>query len=71
VTQSGTKSAIVARCAGSPVPILEKVHWLMEGSVVVAEMTNRVQVSVWVTLLSPRGASGFSPSARARPSASS
>ena len=36
-----------------------------------AEPPAPAQVSVWVTLLSPRGASGFSPSARARPSASS
>jgi hypothetical protein len=36
-----------------------------------AEPPAPAQVSVWVTLLSPRGTSGFSPSARARPSASS
>jgi hypothetical protein len=67
----GTMSTIGARCSGSPVPIRVKVRWIMEGSVVGAEPPAPAQVSVWVTLFSPRGASGFSPSARARPSASS
>jgi len=42
-------------------------HWLVAGS----DQAAMAQVSVWVTLLNPRGAPGLRPRARAKPSATS